>query len=64
MRKTVPFLAMLILTIGLLYSINEVNNLSDELEQQERKNEALQEENALLHDELWNLNDQLMKYSD
>lgn len=64
MRNIVLFVAMLILTIGLLYSINEMNNLSDELEHQERKNQALQEENALLHDELWNLNDQLMKYSD
>lgn len=31
------------------------------IEQQERKIEALQEENSNLHDDVWNLNNQLMK---
>lgn len=34
------------------------------MEQQERKTEALQEENSLLHDDIWNLNQELMKMNE
>lgn len=45
-------------------SLKGDSKLAEELEQKERKIEALQEENASLHDELWNLHQTMMKDSD
>ena len=55
--------AILGLTIGFVtfHLDGVVDDLSEELEQKEQKIEELQEENALLHDDIWNLNQALMK---
>ncbi|WP_121640626.1 hypothetical protein [Virgibacillus sp. Bac330] len=45
----------------LIVSVVKYQQLSRTVEEQEKKIEMLQEENALLHDENWNLNQHLMK---
>lgn len=45
----------------LIVSVVKYQQLSRTVEEQEKKIEMQQEENALLHDENWNLNQHLMK---
>lgn len=45
----------------LIVSVVKYQQLSKTVKEQEKKIETLQEENALLHDENWNLNQHLMK---
>lgn len=52
---------MILIMLALIFSIDKGNDLSEQLEQKEAKIEALQEENSLLHDEVFNLNKALMK---
>lgn len=61
MRDIITFLAMILIMLALIFSIDKGNDLSEQLEQKEAKIEALQEENSLLHDEVFNLNKALMK---
>lgn len=61
MRDIITFLAMILIMLALIFSIDKGNDLSEQLEQKEAKIEALQEENSLLHDEVFNLNQALMK---
>lgn len=53
------FSLVIVIIVGVAFEQDK--KLSEELEQKERKIEALQEENALLHDDVWNLNQALMK---
>lgn len=56
--------ALLVLLI-IFFGVNELRDAYlekvDEIEEKEQKIEMLQEENANLHDDVWNLNNQLMK---
>lgn len=45
-----------IITLGIKYE-----KAIDQIDKQESKKEALQEENASLHDNVWTLNQELMK---
>lgn len=42
-------------------NVKENNRLTEKLEQKENTTEQLKQENASLHDDVWNLNNQLMK---
>lgn len=54
-------LVILILVVGAKEMRDIYLNQVDEIEEKEQKIEMLQEENANLHDDVWNLNNQLMK---
>ncbi|AUJ25169.1 hypothetical protein [Virgibacillus dokdonensis] len=53
--------AIVCLIALLIVSVVKYQQLSKTVEEQEKKIEMLQEENALLHDENWNLNQHRMK---
>lgn len=52
---------IILLSVIATVNIKENNKLTENLEQQENKNEMLQQENSMLHDEVANLSYQLMK---
>lgn len=61
MRDIVFMTALVLMVIIVVANIKVNDDLTVELEQKEQKIEMLQEENANLHDDVWNLNNQLMK---
>lgn len=48
----------LVMSVTIAVKYTDANN---KIEQKDNKIEALQEENATLHDDIWNLNQHLMK---
>lgn len=62
--NVVAIALILMLSEIAIENIKEKNDLIEKLEQQETKIKALQDENASLHDYVWNLNQHLMKEAD
>jgi len=62
MKDKLLWIALIaIVIIAGITTYTTYNKVTDVMEQQQNKIEALQEENSALHDDVWNLNNQLMK---
>lgn len=61
MKFIIVYLLGIFLIVGSFNLRDDYVEKNKLIEQQERKIEALQEENSLLHDDVFNLNNQLMK---
>lgn len=49
------------IVFALVATVIFVGSLTEELDEKEQKIEALQQENSQLNDDIWNLNQELMK---
>lgn len=62
MKNKIQWTTLIIfMSIALIFTYTTNNKVTGVMEQQQSKIEALQEENSMLHDTVWNLNNQLMK---
>ena len=62
MKDKLLWIALIaIVIIAGIYTYTTHDKVTDVMEQQQNKIEALQEENKSLHDDVWNLSNQLMK---
>jgi len=52
---------IILIAVAGIYTYAVHNKAIDVMEQQQNKIEALQQENKSLHDDVWNLNNRLMK---
>ena len=62
MKNTIQWTILIILiAVAGIYTYTVHDKTTDVMEQQQNKIEALQEENSMLHDNVANLSNQLMK---